>query len=56
MAEILCPECLEKGTKSKMHKAGFIWSGRKKVQRFRCHICGRTTAVNKEATSEPHIP
>lgn len=32
-----CPEC-----NSKMSKAGFAWSGRKKVQRFRCQACGRT--------------
>ncbi len=26
-----------------MHKAGFIWSGRRKVQRYKCNKCGRTT-------------
>jgi transposase-like protein len=41
-----CPEC-----KSKMHRSGFSWSGRKKVQRWRCNKCGRTTiVVKKEAT------
>ncbi len=34
----LCPEC---GTK--MCKAGFLWSGRTKVQRYLCSHCGRTT-------------
>ena len=33
-----CPECGEV-----MHKAGFIWSGRTKVQRMRCSKCGRST-------------
>lgn len=38
MSDIKCPEC---GTK--MHKAGLAVSGRKKVQRYRCSKCGRTT-------------
>lgn len=28
-----------------MHKSGFVWSGRKRVQRWRCNNCGRTTIV-----------
>jgi len=35
-----CPECKTK----KMFKAGFVWSGRHKVQRFKCGSCGRTCA------------
>uniref|UniRef100_A0A6M3KBS0 Putative transposase n=1 Tax=viral metagenome TaxID=1070528 RepID=A0A6M3KBS0_9ZZZZ len=34
----VCPNC-----KIVMHKAGFGWSGRKKVQRYRCQGCGYTT-------------
>lgn len=33
-----CSEC-----NHAMHKAGFIWSGRRKVQRYKCNKCGRTT-------------
>ncbi|KKN71836.1 hypothetical protein LCGC14_0416900 [marine sediment metagenome] len=33
-----CPDC-----KTSMHKNGKVWSGKKKVQRFRCPKCGRTT-------------
>uniref|UniRef100_A0A6M3LUX6 Putative transposase n=1 Tax=viral metagenome TaxID=1070528 RepID=A0A6M3LUX6_9ZZZZ len=36
----LCPEC-----KNKMAKAGMIWSGRTKVQRYKCNKCGRTTVA-----------
>ncbi len=46
MTEILCPECLAKGLKIKMHKAGLVWSGRKKIQRHRCPNCGRTTTIS----------
>lgn len=38
-----CPEC-----KAPMHKAGMGWSGRKKVQRYRCNACGRTTIQAKK--------
>jgi transposase-like protein len=34
----LCPEC-----KSKMIKNGIVFSGRKKVQRYLCSKCGRTS-------------
>ena len=34
---IYCPEC-----NTKMHKMGTTWSGRNKVQRYRCPRCGRT--------------
>ena len=27
----------------KMHKAGFVWSGRNREQRYACNACGRTT-------------
>lgn len=37
-----CPDC-----NSKMHKAGKTWSGRVKVQRYRCNQCGRTTIKEK---------
>lgn len=33
-----CPDC-----KIEMHKAGKVWSGKKKIQRYRCNRCGRTT-------------
>ena len=35
---IVCPTC-----KLVMGKAGKIWSGKRKVQRWRCSGCGRTT-------------
>ena len=35
-----CPEC-----NNKMIKQGGVWSGRKKVQNFRCNHCGRNTIV-----------
>jgi len=38
-----CPEC-----KTKMHKSGFVWSGRKKVQRWKCPKCGRATIKTGE--------
>ena len=34
-----CPKCL-----IQMGKAGFVWSGSRKVQRYRCNKCGATTA------------
>jgi transposase-like protein len=45
MKDIFCPEC---GTK--MHKAGFAVSGRKRVQRYRCPNpkCLRTTIKKSE--------
>lgn len=33
-----CPECNNKVT-----KAGGAWSGRAKVQQYRCQLCGRAT-------------
>lgn len=33
-----CPKC-----GSKMHRAGFAWSGSRRVQRYRCGRCGATT-------------
>jgi len=33
-----CPECGKA-----MHKIGFAWSGRRRVQKWRCPACGRTT-------------
>ena len=27
----------------RFHKAGFMWSGRKQIQRWRCNICGLVT-------------
>ena len=33
------PSCCNKP----MHKAGKGWSGRNRIQRFRCNQCGRTT-------------
>lgn len=37
-----CPDC-----NSKMHRAGFAWSGRQKIQRWKCNQCGRTTIKDK---------
>jgi len=34
-----CPQC----GYSKMHKAGRAWSGKRRVQRYRCNKCGRTS-------------
>jgi transposase-like protein len=39
--KMLNPVCLE--CNQKMHKSGYIWSGRHKVQRYKCNKCGRTT-------------
>jgi transposase-like protein len=33
-----CPKC-----NHAMHKAGMVWSGSHKVQRYRCQRCGATT-------------
>ena len=33
-----CPDCHS----TEIVKAGFVWSGRKEVQRYRCNKCGRT--------------
>jgi len=38
-----CPEC-----STVMMKAGKAWSGRTKVQRFKCPACGRTTIVDSK--------
>lgn len=37
-AEVSCPDC-----GSLMHKSGKAWSGKRRVQRYRCQKCGRTT-------------
>jgi transposase-like protein len=34
-----CPEC----GSDKLIKVGYVWSGRRKVQQYRCTVCGRTT-------------
>jgi transposase-like protein len=34
---------------NRMAKAGFAWSGKNKVQRWRCNQCGATTS-KKEAS------
>jgi transposase-like protein len=39
---MFCPDC-----KIKMGKAGFAWSGKNKVQRYRCNKCGKTTTKEK---------
>jgi transposase-like protein len=36
--EVKCPDC-----GNPMHKSGFAWSGKKRVQRYKCNKCGRTT-------------
>ena len=35
---VYCPDC-----GYPMHKSGTAWSGKHKVQRYRCQQCGRTT-------------
>jgi len=40
MNKVACPEC-----GSQMHKAGFVFSGRTKRQRWCCPKCGRHTIV-----------
>lgn len=42
MTNPTCPDCLKP-----MGKAGYVWSGKNKVQRFRCNGCGKTTTKNK---------
>lgn len=37
MINLACPECKSK----RIAKDGVVWSGRKKVQRYRCAECGR---------------
>jgi len=37
--DVLCPEC----NKESLHKMGFVISGRRKVQRYMCNACYRTT-------------
>ena len=39
-----CPEC----SSTLMGKSGKVWSGRTRVQRWRCEKCGRTTVKPKE--------
>lgn len=34
-----CPEC----GSAWVVKVGFVWSGRRKVQQYRCQSCGRLT-------------
>lgn len=41
-----CPGC-----ETSMHKAGKVWSGKNRVQRYRCNKCGRTT-TKKEKLNE----
>lgn len=45
-AQVNCPEC-----RAKMHKIGKVWSGRNRVQRYRCPNCGRTT-INSKAQAD----
>lgn len=35
---VICKEC-----HGYMHKAGKVWSGKHKAQRYRCNACGFTT-------------
>jgi transposase-like protein len=45
---IKCPECL----KENLYKSGFAISGRKKVQRYTCNICYRTTVKPVKEVAE----
>lgn len=38
-----CPECGKK-----MAKSGWVFSGRKKCQRYKCSFCGRARIDSKE--------
>lgn len=40
---VLCPEC-----GAKMIKAGRVWSGRSKVQRYQCLACGRKAIAKSQ--------
>ena len=40
---MICPRLNCKSTR--MCKAGMIWSGKHKVQRYRCLACGSTTTI-----------
>lgn len=42
-----CPDC-----KTEMHKAGLVWSGKHKVQRFKCNKCGRSTIKKDKKQGE----
>jgi ribosomal protein L37AE/L43A len=46
--EYYCPECGHKVT-----KAGGAWSGRTKLQQFRCLKCGRVTTKPYDERSKP---
>ena len=48
-----CPEC----GSNKMYKHGFVWSVRRRVQRWRCgnHKCGRTTIRVPKLGDEPPV-
>ena len=37
--KLICPEC----GSNELIKQGVIWSGRNKVQQYRCKNCGRNT-------------
>jgi len=43
-----CPECL----KETLYKSGFAMSGRKKVQRYTCNSCYRTTVKPVKEVAE----
>lgn len=45
--KIICPEC----SSNDLVKQGVIWSGRSKVQQWRCKSCGRNTIHPVEAKS-----
>jgi transposase-like protein len=46
---MVCTEC----HKEAMHKAGFVMSGRKRIQRYVCNSCYRTTTkVNIKEEAE----
>ena len=39
---VLCPDC-----GGRMHKAGKVWSGRNRVQRYQCPACGRKAMAKR---------
>jgi transposase-like protein len=52
--QLACPECQS----TNLVKQGVIWSGRVKVQQYRCKNCGRNTIhpVNASENEQELVP
>jgi len=48
LVKLSCPEC----GRTNLIKQGVIWSGRIKVQQYRCKDCGRNTIHPIEQTED----